>query len=502
MQFISPIWLFSIVAIIIPVLIHLWNIRPAKVLKVGSISLIGASSRKRSRSFNLLDLLLLLLRCLFVALLAFFLAAPFLQRHEGTAKTKGWLLIPKENFKETYQKFKPKADSLLKSGYELHYFDAGFAKANIQQALVDTGTSDDNNASYWDLLRRMDRQVSSKIKVYLLTPGNLTHFTGDRPKIASKPEWLTYTRADSASSWIQGAWFATNKDIHVVLGTGKPSGVFFTNQTISMAAGNSSIYTINTNKGRAEIGFKNNRQKPVPIDTAALTVEVFADKNILDAGYVKAVLQTVAQFTGRAIVIRPYVNGSAKADWLFWLTDKQVDARVAQRFDNVLSYEAGTVTNVDSWMSDADKYILAQGQPQIPLYKSVGVKNYAGDAIWHDGFGHPVLTREMDGKGTYYHFYSRFSPAWNDLVWNDNFPQMMLRLIVKDNSQIEPANDKRVIANQQAAPGISSEVAGFSSSNILTRDLTNYFWLLAALLFFTERWLAHKTNISRKERVV
>jgi hypothetical protein len=41
---------------------------------VGSISLFSESSPKSSRSFKLLDILLLLLRCLLLTLLAFLLA--------------------------------------------------------------------------------------------------------------------------------------------------------------------------------------------------------------------------------------------------------------------------------------------------------------------------------------------------------------------------------------------------------------------------------------------
>src|ERR1700743_1895371 len=123
MILLNAIWLFALAALSIPVAIHLWNIRQGKTLKVGSISLITVSSQKNSRSFKLHDLLLLLLRCLLLALLAFILMQPLWQKRINLAQIKGWILIPKESLKETYQKFKPEIDSLSKAGYEFHYFD-------------------------------------------------------------------------------------------------------------------------------------------------------------------------------------------------------------------------------------------------------------------------------------------------------------------------------------------------------------------------------------------
>src|ERR1700748_1200800 len=97
MTLLNPIWLSALAALVIPVVIHLWNIRPGKTLKVGSIALMEASEQKSSRSIKLSDLLLLLVRCLLLALVAFILSAPFLQRYINSGSIKGWLLIPKES---------------------------------------------------------------------------------------------------------------------------------------------------------------------------------------------------------------------------------------------------------------------------------------------------------------------------------------------------------------------------------------------------------------------
>ncbi len=232
MILLNSIWLFALAALSIPVAIHLWNIRQGKTLKVGSISLITVSSQKRSRSLKLHDLLLLLLRCLLLALLAFVLTMPLWQRQINLSSIKGWVLIPRENLKESYQKFKPEIDSLMKAGFEFHYFDKGFQKAVINDVLADSKTSKVDSAksvSYWSLLQQLDNQIPSSLPVYLFTPNHISYFHGEKQQVALNLHWQTYAAADSTSTWIANAWLIKDDDnIQVVQGNSKPGGTYYT----------------------------------------------------------------------------------------------------------------------------------------------------------------------------------------------------------------------------------------------------------------------------------
>ncbi|HEY4196537.1 MAG TPA: BatA domain-containing protein, partial [Mucilaginibacter sp.] len=178
MILLNPIWLFALAALSIPVAIHLWNIRQGKTLKVGSISLITVASQKRSKSLKLHDLLLLLLRCLLLALLAFVLTMPLWQTQINPSTVKGWVLIPRENLKESYQKFKPEIDSLTKAGFEFHYFNKGFEKTKLNDVLADSKNLKVDSArstSYWSLVQQLDGQVPSSLPVYLFTPNRIAY---------------------------------------------------------------------------------------------------------------------------------------------------------------------------------------------------------------------------------------------------------------------------------------------------------------------------------------
>ena len=198
------------------------------MLKVGSISLVSASSQKQSRSFKLLNILLLLLRCLLLCLLAFVLAMPYYKQLIPENRSKGWLLIPMEDIKEVNRRFKPLTDSLLKAGYELHDFKSGFPRIDIHKGLTDTLKVRNLSVTpYWDLFKQLDASVSSGLPVYLITPGTLRNFNGNRPKVALNVRWKTYTPADSSVEWIQSAWFTADKNIRVILATSKASATFY-----------------------------------------------------------------------------------------------------------------------------------------------------------------------------------------------------------------------------------------------------------------------------------
>jgi len=79
MTFLNGIMLLGLAAVAIPVIIHILNRRRAQVVDWGAMQFLAESLASRSRRILLEDILLMLLRCLVLALLAFALARPFLK---------------------------------------------------------------------------------------------------------------------------------------------------------------------------------------------------------------------------------------------------------------------------------------------------------------------------------------------------------------------------------------------------------------------------------------
>ena len=484
MIFFHPIWFFAFAAIGIPVAIHLWNVRKGKTLKIGSIALITAASQKRSLSRRLNDLLLLFLRCLWLILLAFTLAMPLWKRNSNSAKAKGWVLIPKESVKEAYQKFKPKIDSLTKTGFEFHYFNANFAKADINKAVIDTVHYQTFDASYWTLIHQLDGQIMPSLPVYLFTSNGAAHFNGEKPQAALNLHWQTYTSADSVSRWIQKAWLMNNGDIQIVEGNSNPNGTFYKNYAIR-SGDQSTGLMIRTNNGTLSVGLKNSNEQ-VPVDTTTWRFLIYADKHSPGVGYLKAALLSVIQFTKHKALVKQYVDANqmpAQQNWLFWLSAKPINKQL--QYSNLFIYENGKVDDDGSW-------IVGNASDRIDLYRSITVHN-KGFAVWKDGFGNPVLSLEHQAGKNLYHFYSRFDPSWSDLVWSDQFPKMLFKLIVGPVIERDKKYDKRMLSDRQIIPVMTNERISAVAAVTDRIDLSRYIWLLLALIFFAERWLANRS---------
>ncbi|AYL94443.1 BatA domain-containing protein [Mucilaginibacter celer] len=494
MQFLNPIWLFAIAAVSIPVIIHLWNIKSGKTLKVGSISLISAAAKKSSRSLLVTDKLLLAIRCLLLIVLALLLSMPVWRKQTDISKVKGWLLIPRENLTESYRRFKPQIDSLIHIGYKFHYFNDGFAETEIGKALTDTSRQPQTDADYWGLINKLNRQMSAGLPVHLITPNGISHFQGDRPSTALNLKWKTYTPDDSTSTWIADAWFTADNSLQVLQGNSKPGGTGFTKRIINPALNNDADFKLSTRDGNAYIGLKKGDTSTILIDTATLKLSIYTDKYTVDAGYLKAALQSVGSFSRRKVIVKQYTHTGEipfGQNWLFWLSDQKLPSAVAKKAANVLSYAPGPIIKTNSCINDKGPFNIS-GQTDKPALHQLITNNTIGEPLWTDGFGRSILSREMPNGS--YHLYTHFNPAWADLVWNNDFPQWIFRLIFNERLQVTIGkHERRTISNEQLLPDSSDKknMVVNTQPDTLT-DLSHYLWLVLVGLFLLERFIANK----------
>ena len=79
MTFLNSILLFGAAAAAIPIIIHILNRRRARVVDWGAMMFLAESVASRNRRILIEDIILMVLRCLLLAALAFALARPFLR---------------------------------------------------------------------------------------------------------------------------------------------------------------------------------------------------------------------------------------------------------------------------------------------------------------------------------------------------------------------------------------------------------------------------------------
>ena len=427
-QLLQPIWLSALAGLSVPVVIHLWNQRPGKTLRVGSTALVVENITSHKKSIRLTEILLLLLRCLLLACIAITLSVPIWRSAAGRS-SKGWLLINKGGTAQAYKNFKPLIDSLLQAGLAFHYFEEGFATEKFENALQ-AGT-DSNTviaSSYRRIIELLNEQVDASMPIYVFTDNYLRHFTGPRTAAALNLHWFTYA-ADTVPT------------------------------------------------------------QPVT-DTSLLHITVYTHHYTNDVRYLQAALEAIRQFSKKSMVIKTVADTAllpANQDWLFWLADETPVIRAAK---NILSYATGKPAPDASVILPNNKLMF----DAVDLYKSIPEKDTADKSaavLWKDGFGRSLLTAVQAPNATYYRLYTHFDPAWNELPWSDNFPQILYSLLYEADTKSTAEEAAMAIDSSQLMPLRSTTKEAAVKPIIFTETkLSGLFWIAILLLFFAERLLS------------
>jgi hypothetical protein len=456
MVFLYPIGLLALAGLIIPVLIHLWSVKQGKVLKIGSIALLGENATASSKSIQLTDILLFILRCLLIILLASVLAAPYLKSTVEDKQHKGWILIDQSKISKAYQTNRSTIDSLLNLGFELRDFNLGFNQFGLKDSSeVRTPAS---KLSYTALLNQLNKPIPAGYTAYIFADQRLVNFDGPIPKPSFKLVWKELHATDTLKTW-------TTK--------------FLAKQYAGKSSPSLTNYTSNGSQ-----------------NLPTLRALIY-DPSGNDAKYISAVLYAISDFTKRKIEIKAWNSAtSGDADVIFWLSENPIAKAKLKKGAALFSYQKGKVHAVNSTL-----VITPNGQHNIALTKRIDADNLTGEAVWTDGFGDPVLVKENDTFLNHFRFYSRFNPQWTDLVWDEHFVKAMVPLVLarSNDSQFgfeEHDADQRVLAKGQVF--LSNNHPTSVSSIHATYPLTHWIWVIAFIVLIIERTLSlrRKTTVS------
>lgn len=485
LQFLNPIGLFGISAILIPLIIHLWNVKTGKTLKVGSISLMGESSRQNSRSLKLIDLLLLLLRCLVIIAASLIWADPVWKTNTANAPKSVWVLADRNELTETYDTYKPQIDSLLEQGAKFHLFEPGFPEIPLQKALSDSSTNNSSDRlSYWALVKLLDENTPAGTQAFLYTPNTISNFSGTRPAISTRIKWYSYTRADSTSQWIANAYLTSLGDVSSVVTTSTSFG----NSVKTYTGENSDVNTSITN-GKLQISLPANPQVVVNADTATIRIGLYTDSYSNDLRYVSSALDAIWKYTNRKIIIeRVSRDGLSNHDVVFWLSSAEAAIQTMKPGSVLFRYAPGNGSNTNT-------AIHTGRDNSIRMYKRVTYPaKRTGSIIWADGFGEPILERITSKKVSVYTLYTHLNPQWTDLVWDHSFVKLLMPVIIPFTEYTNPWADRRTMSAEQIQPVLAT---GSNNTSDTNTGLSFYFWLGLVLFFISERLLYYRNHADR-----
>ncbi len=447
MQFLYPIGLLALAGLIIPLIIHLWNVKQQQKLKIGSISLLGESAQVTSKSYRITDWLLFILRCILIVLIAFLLAQPYLKETIGAKNKGGWILIERSKLPKLYQQERRSIDSLLKKDYEIHDFNVGFTLLTLEDTVVNHGISK-SVIAYSSLLNQLNSLIPAGTSVYLYSDRLLNRFGEKLTTTNYQLKWKTINDTDTISSWITE--FAGKK---------------LEAKSTQMATSYQPIA---------------NAENPI------INVAISETGGSNDRKYVIAALNAIASFSNRKIEIN---HKDKKYDIGFWLSEQPV----SPSFKNAIKTQ-GQLLIYARGKEITAKSVINTDAGTVALNKRIASDHNEFPKIWTDGFGNPILSKQIEGDLTSLHFYSRFNPQWSDLVWSETFVKALIPIVIHDQKTDDlgfedNGNDQRILSATEHGYIQNPELTQ-GGKITSSRPLGNVFWIVALLIFALERILS------------
>lgn len=491
-EFLYPLGLLAALGIGIPIVIHLWQVKQQRVLRVGNIKVFAGTKRQRIHKIRIKNWLLLAIRCLIVLLLAALLAGPRLVRDAGK-QDRGWVLL---GAGARYGAMPDPAqqqliDSLLDHGYALHAFEPGF-RPLPREDTEDTVATVDNQ---FTLVHTLGEQLPPGFPVVVFSTPQIGQLAGDVPATPLRLSWqVLATDTAEAARFITHAWKTSDDSVAVWIATSRPDGTDVA-RTVITGDGRAEGIAFRITDGQAEVSM-DGQDEWVTVADRPYRIQFTGGSNTADLAYVQAVFRAFAQQTGIPVQLDGY-DPSAPCDLLF-------------------DFSASPSADTDSQPATIFRYAAGEGEPQNNrlalwgtatngdqpgIHRLIPADGDHGEVVWTDAYGQPVLTRQRTGSNWEYHFYSRFNPQWTDMVWSTEMINNLLPLLLTPETPLWTQSFERYAANRQVLPGPlqlprQPALAGNTYHDREPTAIPLFTWAVL-LIFALERILTH--NQRRKQ---
>jgi len=209
MEFINPLMLWGALAISIPIIIHFWHQKKGKIIEWAATQWLVEKNLQQSRGIRLDNILLLILRCLLLFTLCFFLSKPFLKwlNNDKTAK-KIHLIQPNNLVTENY---KFEIEDALKKGEKCYWINSNTQQIKDLNNLPNQEIIDANLLQ--NSINKISKSIDNEIvELYFINNHQLNRL----PHIFVPTAFRIHTIVDSSSIQNQDyIKFSKNKNLFV-----------------------------------------------------------------------------------------------------------------------------------------------------------------------------------------------------------------------------------------------------------------------------------------------
>jgi len=306
MTLLQPSYLWGLLALAIPIAIHLWSRKKLRTIKVGSTKFIAETKSKQSNSIRLNEWWLLLLRCLIIGTLIFILAEPHTSKTESqqdiTYIFEPSLLATAEG-RARFTQIPKEGRRLLRSGFP-----------EWQEEEESEDTYDLPN--YWQLAQRMVEIPADSIVVF--THAFAKAVKGKRPEVQANINWIP---VDIESTVTEPFLAIAKKDsVTILTANSDATGFAYAKRNLpksSVSFNSATSVEVETVKGLQSIPVQHHEVINVSI--------VYDKKEDAQRMYLEAAFRAIGKYTDRdfqvAVVEDLEETGVQESDYLVFLSN-------------------------------------------------------------------------------------------------------------------------------------------------------------------------------------
>jgi hypothetical protein len=312
MSFAHPLYLWTLLGLLVPIAIHLWSKKEAKTIKIGSVQLLSESISMQSSSIQLNEFWLLLLRMFIVGLLSIILAKP-----QWNSKVKNSsLTYIVEPILSQNKDFMSRLDS-LSDGQEIRLLERDFSIWEYGSMIEKTTEVID----YWSLASEMDALKTDSIVVF--TKGYRKGLIGSRPETNHHIKWIVVDAAQKVEKPLLA--YKRGEKLQLYSSVSNSFQTEISNKYISLGT----EYILNSVADSLTVVNGDSISKVTVILQKPIEVSLYyLDSLVRDKRYLEAAFATLSQYLDREIIVDSrldtLVNETEPTDLTVWLSEKSM----------------------------------------------------------------------------------------------------------------------------------------------------------------------------------
>ncbi|MEO8502584.1 MAG: BatA domain-containing protein [Acidobacteriota bacterium] len=473
MGFLSPLWLWALAAIALPVALHLLSRGRGRRVQLASTRLLPSALSLRGRRLSPSDMPLLFLRTLLLAAVGLALAGAWWQ-HAATSTAGSWLLLEPGVRTAATGQAAERLGRWRSEAREVRYLAPGLPGSEP--------ATDRLSPDAWSLLLEADRAAPPGVELRVATRGRLGELQGERPALTHAVSWLAVPATGAERALIAaGPW--TGSSVRGIVETTVAAGSRVTTVDLPPGTTRAGLVAVQTGN-HVSLALDGAPALAVGASTL-LTLALHADAAHAASA---AVWLAACEVAGRALgASATRVEQPAGAAVRLWLDDRAPPAEWASG-NGVLVTEAPS-PGVPCFGS-----AVAEGEPIVVQRCEEGAAGTAGAAEWRTAGGSALIQESVAGSLRTWHLRTRAAGEWSNLALGDTLPRrcaawLAAELARRGELVAMSRFDRRSVADEQRVPRRSTNAAGASARR---EDLSSWLWLVAAALAFAERSRARR----------